>query len=90
MQNKIQIEVLVESSKNCSRSRIVASPYYRMKILVAAASDRANTVYLFCILSCLKNIMFIEIAILATKNLPTAVSRYPKFNFCPRVFSATF
>ena len=45
MQNKIQIEVLVESSKNCSRSRIVASPYYGMKILVAAASDRANTVY---------------------------------------------
>ena len=44
MQNKIQIEVLVESSKNCSRSRIVASPYYGMKILVAAASDRANTV----------------------------------------------
>ena len=29
--NKIQIEVLV------------ASPYYGMKILVAAASDRANT-----------------------------------------------
>ena len=28
---------------NCSRSRIVASPYYGMKILVAAASDRANT-----------------------------------------------
>ena len=25
MQNKIQIEVLVESSKNCSRSRIVAA-----------------------------------------------------------------
>ena len=44
MQNKIQIEVLVESSKNCSRSRIVASPYYGMKILVATASDRANTV----------------------------------------------
>ena len=44
MQNKIQIEVLVESSKNCSRSRIVASPYYGMKILVAAASDRAYTV----------------------------------------------
>ena len=44
MQNKIQIEVLVESSKNCSRSRIVASPYYGMKILVAAASDQANTV----------------------------------------------
>ena len=43
MQNKVQIEVLVESSKNCSRSRIVASPYYGMKILVAAASDRANT-----------------------------------------------
>ena len=32
--------------KNCSRSRIVASPYYGMKILVAAASDRANTVFL--------------------------------------------
>ena len=31
--------------KNCSRSRIVASPYYGMKILVAAASDRANTVF---------------------------------------------
>ena len=31
--------------KNCSRSRIVAPPYYGMKILVAAASDRANTVY---------------------------------------------
>ena len=46
MQNKIQIEVLVESSKNCSHSRIVASPYYGMKILVAAASDRANTVYM--------------------------------------------
>ena len=30
--------------KNCSRSRIMASPNYRMKILVAAASDRANTV----------------------------------------------
>ena len=47
MQNKIQIEVLVESGvdeKNCSCSRIVASPYYGMKILVAAASDRANTV----------------------------------------------
>ena len=49
MQNKIQIEVLVESSKKCRRSRIVAalvvaSPYYGMKILVAAASDRANTV----------------------------------------------
>ena len=29
--------------KNCSRSGIVASPYYGMKILVAAASDRANT-----------------------------------------------
>ena len=43
MHNKIQIEVLVESSKNCSRSQIVASPYYRMKILVAAASDRANS-----------------------------------------------
>ena len=51
MQNKIQIEVLVESSKNCSCSRIVAalelaSPYYGMKILVAADSDRANTVAL--------------------------------------------
>ena len=46
MHNKIQIEVLVESSKNCSRSRIVASPYYRMKILVAAASDRANMVFI--------------------------------------------
>ena len=46
MHNKIQIEVLVESSKNCSRSRIVASPYYQMKILVAAASDRANTVFI--------------------------------------------
>ena len=45
MQNKTQIEVLVESSKNCSRSRIVASPYYGMKILVAAASDRAYTVF---------------------------------------------
>ena len=33
--------------KNCSRSRIVASPYYGMKILVAAASDRPNTVYQF-------------------------------------------
>ena len=44
MQNKTQIEVLVETSKNCSRSRIVASPYYGMKILVAAASDRAYTV----------------------------------------------
>ena len=32
--------------KNCSHSRIVASPYYGMKILVAAASDRANTVCL--------------------------------------------
>ena len=59
MQNKIQIEVLVESSKNCSHSRIVASPYYGMKILVAAASDRANMVYhvwhlpIFCIVSCL-------------------------------------
>ena len=31
--------------KNCSRSRIVASPYYGMIILVAAASDRANTVF---------------------------------------------
>ena len=46
MHNKIQIEVLVESSKNCSRSRIVASPYYQMKILVAAASDLANTVFI--------------------------------------------
>ena len=46
MQNKTQIEVLVESSKNCSRSRIVASPYYGMKILVAAASDRAYTVFI--------------------------------------------
>ena len=36
--------MLVESSKNCGRSRIVASPYYGMKILVAAASDQANTV----------------------------------------------
>ena len=44
MQNKIQIEVLVQSSKNCSCSQIVASPYYRMKILVATASDQANTV----------------------------------------------
>ena len=44
MQNKTQTEVLVESSKNCSCSRIVASPYYGMKILVAAASDRAYTV----------------------------------------------
>ena len=52
MQNKIQIEVLVESSKNCSRSRIVASPYYRMKILVAAASDRANTVYIIPLQPC--------------------------------------
>ena len=32
--------------QDCSRSRIVASPYYGMKILVAAASDRANTVSL--------------------------------------------
>ena len=31
--------------KNCSRSRIVASPYYGIKILVAVASDRANTVF---------------------------------------------
>ena len=46
MHNKIQMEVLVDSSKNCSRSRIVASPYYRIKILVAAASDRANTVFI--------------------------------------------
>ena len=56
MQNKIQIEVLVESSKNCSRSRRVASPYYGMKILVAAASDRANTVFmhiLILMLQCL-------------------------------------
>ena len=30
--------------KNCSRSRIVASLCYRMIILVAVASDRANTV----------------------------------------------
>ena len=52
MQNKIQIEVLVESSKNCSRSRIVASPYYRMKILVAAASDRANTVFIIPLQPC--------------------------------------
>ena len=49
MQNKIQIEVLVESSKNCSRSRIVASPYYGMKILVAAASDQAYTVFYYFI-----------------------------------------
>ena len=45
MQNKIQIEVLVESM--VLMKRIVAaleSPYYGMKILVAAASDRANTV----------------------------------------------
>ena len=42
-----KIEVLVESSKNCSHSGIVASPYYGMKILVAAASDRANTVCLW-------------------------------------------
>ena len=47
MLNKIQIEVLVESSKNCSRSRIVDSPYYGMNILVAVASDRANTVYIW-------------------------------------------
>ena len=47
MQNKTQMEVLVESSKNCSRSRIVASPYYGMKILVAAASDRAYTVFVY-------------------------------------------
>ena len=46
MHNKIQIEVLVESSKKCSRSRIVASPYYQMKILVATASDLANTVFI--------------------------------------------
>ena len=52
MHNKIQIEVLVESSKNCSRSRIVASPYYRMKILVAAASDRANTVFIIPLQPC--------------------------------------
>ena len=52
MQNKIQIEVLVEISKNCSRSRIVASPYYRMKILVAAASDRANTVFIIPLQPC--------------------------------------
>ena len=45
---KIRIEVL---SKNCSRSRIVdtlhlvASLYFEMKILVAAASDRANMVF---------------------------------------------
>ena len=52
MHNKIQIEVLVESSKNCSHSRIVASPYYRMKILVAAASDRANTVFIIPLQPC--------------------------------------
>ena len=52
MHNKIQIEVLVESSKNCSRSRIVASPYYQMKILVAAASDRANTVFIIPLQPC--------------------------------------
>ena len=52
MHNKIQIEVLVESSKNCSRSRIVASPYYRMKILVAAASDRANAVFIIPLQPC--------------------------------------
>ena len=52
MHNKIHIEVLVESSKNCSRSRIVASPYYRMKILVAVASDRANTVFIIPLQPC--------------------------------------
>ena len=30
---------------NCTCSRIVTSPYYGMKILVAAASDRANKVF---------------------------------------------
>ena len=54
MHNKIQIEVLIESSKNCSCSRIVASPYYRMKILVAAASDRANTVFIIPSQACHK------------------------------------
>ena len=52
MHNKIQIEVLVESSKNCSRSRIVASPYYWMKILVATVSDRANTVFIIPLQPC--------------------------------------
>ena len=51
MHNKIQIEVLVESSKNCSRSNS-ASPYYRMKILVAAASDQANTVFIIPLQPC--------------------------------------
>ena len=52
MHNKIQIEVLVESSKNCSSSRIVASPYYWMKTLVATASDRANTVFIIPMQPC--------------------------------------
>ena len=57
MQKKVKIEVLVESLvlmkrivaalEYCSLSQIVASPYYGMKILVAAASDRTYKVYIW-------------------------------------------
>ena len=47
---KFGVDERIVTALKFSRSRIVASPYYGMKILVAAASDRANTVVLAIIM----------------------------------------